>query len=136
MEYLEESRLKELVAKYSEFINFPIYLYSSKQVDKEVPIEEEEEEDESVPADKDDDSEEKEDEDDVEDAGKLALHISVNQVHARICICCRAIILLVGRTASSGAYQQIKKAADGLTTSRRCCDCLTIAVLLSSWHFC
>ena len=31
-EYLEEAKLKELVAKYSEFINFPIYLYSSKQV--------------------------------------------------------------------------------------------------------
>ena len=26
-EYLEEAKLKELVAKYSEFINFPIYLY-------------------------------------------------------------------------------------------------------------
>ena len=32
LEYLEEAKLKELVAKYSEFINFPIYLYSSKQV--------------------------------------------------------------------------------------------------------
>lgn len=31
-EYLEEAKLKDLVAKYSEFINFPIYLYSSKQV--------------------------------------------------------------------------------------------------------
>lgn len=31
-EFLEESKLKDLVAKYSEFINFPIYLYSSKEV--------------------------------------------------------------------------------------------------------
>ncbi len=31
-EYLEEAKLKDLVAKYSEFINFPIYLYSSKEV--------------------------------------------------------------------------------------------------------
>ena len=29
-EYLEEYKLKELVKKYSEFINFPIYLYTSK----------------------------------------------------------------------------------------------------------
>ena len=26
-EFLEETKLKELVAKYSEFINFPIYLW-------------------------------------------------------------------------------------------------------------
>ena len=26
-EFLEEAKLKELVAKYSEFINFPIYLW-------------------------------------------------------------------------------------------------------------
>ena len=31
-EFLEEAKLKDLVAKYSEFINFPIYLYSSKEV--------------------------------------------------------------------------------------------------------
>ncbi|GJZ12002.1 endoplasmin [Tanacetum coccineum] len=31
-EYLEESKLKELVKKYSEFINFPIYLWASKEV--------------------------------------------------------------------------------------------------------
>ena len=34
-EYLEEAKLKDLVAKYSEFINFPIYLYSSKEVSHE-----------------------------------------------------------------------------------------------------
>ena len=39
-EYLDQAKLKELVAKYSEFINFPIYLYSSKEVD--VPVEEDE----------------------------------------------------------------------------------------------
>jgi heat shock protein 90kDa beta len=39
LEYLEEDKLKELVGKYSEFINFPIYLLSEKEV--EVPIEEE-----------------------------------------------------------------------------------------------
>ncbi|XP_028788281.1 endoplasmin homolog [Neltuma alba] len=45
-EYLEESKLKELVKKYSEFINFPIYIWASKEVDVEVPADEEEEEEE------------------------------------------------------------------------------------------
>lgn len=41
LEYAEESKLRELVGKYSEFINFPIYLQVEKEV--EVPVEEEEE---------------------------------------------------------------------------------------------
>ncbi|KAJ6840386.1 endoplasmin-like protein [Iris pallida] len=45
-EYLEESKLKELVKKYSEFINFPISLWASKEVDVEVPSDEEESTDE------------------------------------------------------------------------------------------
>ncbi|KAK6939328.1 Histidine kinase/HSP90-like ATPase [Dillenia turbinata] len=45
-EYLEESKLKELVKKYSEFINFPIYLWASKEVDVEVPADEDESSDE------------------------------------------------------------------------------------------
>ena len=59
-EYLEEAKLKELVEKYSEFINFPIYLYASKEVD--VPV------DEAAEADADD-SEEDEEEDVVDDEG-------------------------------------------------------------------
>ncbi|GAM27457.1 hypothetical protein SAMD00019534_106330 [Acytostelium subglobosum LB1] len=38
-EYLSEGAIKELVKKYSQFINFPIYLYTSHQED--VPIEDE-----------------------------------------------------------------------------------------------
>ena len=54
-EYLEEAKLKELVARYSEFINFPIYLYASKEVD--------------VPADETaDESEVSDDEEDIADA--------------------------------------------------------------------
>ena len=34
-EYADETKLRELVGKYSEFINFPIYLWGSKEVDKE-----------------------------------------------------------------------------------------------------
>ncbi|KAL3155343.1 hypothetical protein ABBQ38_010904 [Trebouxia sp. C0009 RCD-2024] len=48
-EYLEEAKLKELVARYSEFINFPIYLYASKEVD--VPADEAA--DESEPSEED-----------------------------------------------------------------------------------
>lgn len=36
-EYAQEPKLKELVTKFSEFTNFPIYLLTEKEVD--VPIE-------------------------------------------------------------------------------------------------
>ena len=36
------SVLQYLVKKYSEFINFPIYLWSTKEVDVEVPADDEE----------------------------------------------------------------------------------------------
>lgn len=68
-EYAEEYKLKELVKRYSEFINFPIHIWASKEVDVEVPADEDEsseEEDskedsskeESEDADKDEDEEE------------------------------------------------------------------------------
>lgn len=36
LEFLEESKLKELIKKYSEFITFPIYLWSEKVVEETV----------------------------------------------------------------------------------------------------
>jgi len=64
-EYLDEDKLKELVGKYSEFINFPIYIWSSKEVEEEVPVEDE---DEDATA-EDDDAQVEEDEEDEEDDG-------------------------------------------------------------------
>ncbi|XP_065371154.1 endoplasmin [Calliphora vicina] len=40
-DFLEEDTLRELIRKYSQFINFPITLWSSKTVEEEVPVEEE-----------------------------------------------------------------------------------------------
>jgi len=51
-EYLEEQRLKDLVKKHSEFIGFPIKLYTEKTTEKEVT---------------DDDDDDDEDEDDADD---------------------------------------------------------------------
>merc|ERR1719181_2499877 len=61
MEYLEERRLKDLVKKHSEFISYPISLWTEKTTEKEVSDDEEdakEGEVEEVGA--DDDAEKKE----------------------------------------------------------------------------
>ncbi|CAI9296438.1 unnamed protein product [Lactuca saligna] len=62
-EYLEESKLKDLVKKYSEFINFPIYLWATKEVDVEVPADEDDSTDDEEKPESTDGDEEKEEED-------------------------------------------------------------------------
>ncbi|WVZ83168.1 hypothetical protein U9M48_030341 [Paspalum notatum var. saurae] len=44
LEYLEERRLKDLVKKHSEFISYPIYLWSEKTTEKEISDDEDEDE--------------------------------------------------------------------------------------------
>ena len=67
-EYLEETKLQALVERYSEFINFPIYLYNSKEVSEEVPVEAGDEDEEAdVSGDDAEDDEEGDDEEGDED---------------------------------------------------------------------
>lgn len=67
LEYLEERRLKDLVKKHSEFITYPISLWTEKTEEKEVSDDEEEETEKEVEEGK---IEEVEDEEKVEKAKK------------------------------------------------------------------
>merc|ERR1712070_720323 len=65
-EYLEEKRVKDLVKKHSEFIGFPLMLYTEKTTEKEVTDDDDDDEED----DDDDDKPKVEEVDDEEEAKK------------------------------------------------------------------
>jgi heat shock protein beta len=70
-DFLRTDTIKGLITKYSQFINFPIYLYQEETITEEVPVEEDEvdadsDDEEEVDAEKEDDDEDSEVEDDEE----------------------------------------------------------------------
>uniref|UniRef100_A0A8C1XZH1 Endoplasmin n=1 Tax=Cyprinus carpio TaxID=7962 RepID=A0A8C1XZH1_CYPCA len=75
-DYLELETIKNLVRKYSQFINFPIYVWSSKTETVEEPIEEEDAEAEKEEATEDEAEVEEEDEDKDKPKTKKVLYFS------------------------------------------------------------
>jgi len=70
-EFLSESKLRDLAKKFSQFINFPIYLRVKKEKEEDIPIEgKEEEKKEKKEKKEDDDEDEDEDEDEEEEEKK------------------------------------------------------------------
>ena len=59
-DFLEPNTLKDLIKKYSQFINFNIYLWTSKTEEVEEPIEEEETEEKKEEVEEKTDDEKKE----------------------------------------------------------------------------
>lgn len=70
LDYLEESKLKELITKYSQFINFPIYLETTEQVEVEIKEEDTDAPEKDADAEKTDDSEKDEESEKEDDADK------------------------------------------------------------------
>jgi heat shock protein beta len=73
---LDSSTVKDLIQKYSQFINFPIYLWQEKTITEEVPLSDEElaeqaeDDEEEIDADDDDEDDEEADVEEEEDEEK------------------------------------------------------------------
>lgn len=77
LEYLEERRLKDLVKKHSEFISYPIYLWTEKTTEKEIS---DDEDDEDGKDKKEGDVEEVDDDDGDKDSRKTKKKKKVKEV--------------------------------------------------------
>ncbi len=92
-DYLEQNTIKDLVQKYSQFINFNIYLWDSKTVQEEEPIEEE------APADKEEkdadaEAEAEEEEEDEDDASVSPSHFWTRKTNSWHCKSRQSVINL------------------------------------------
>merc|ERR1712050_611301 len=85
-DYLSEDKLKESVKKYSQFIQFPIYVKVKKEVEAEAEDEDEEKTDDVETK----DDEEKEDEEEKKDAPKKKTVYEWEQVNTQKAIWLRA----------------------------------------------
>merc|ERR1712203_760914 len=95
-DYLSEDKLKESVKKYSQFIQFPIYVKVKKEVEAEAEEDDDddEKEDDEEKEDKDDvetkDDEEKDEEEEKKDAPKKKTVYEWEQVNTQKAIWLRA----------------------------------------------
>jgi len=93
-DYLSEDKLKDSVKKYSQFIQFPIYVKVKKEVDVEAEEEDDDKEDEDEEEKKDDvetkDDEEKEEEEEKKEAPKKKTVYEWEQVNTQKAIWLRA----------------------------------------------
>merc|ERR1711870_153295 len=93
-DYLSEDKLKETTKKYSQFIQFPIYVKVKKEVEAEAEEDDDDDDKEEDEEDKDDvetkDDDEKEDEEEKKDAPKKKTVFEWEQVNTQKAIWLRA----------------------------------------------